>query len=66
MKFIFSLFLCLSLSACAMQPKQQELPIKNESEFSTIDLHKIANEAYDRSDWEESEKYYVKLVNLVP
>ncbi|MGK0298580.1 MAG: tetratricopeptide (TPR) repeat protein [Gammaproteobacteria bacterium] len=66
MKFIFPLFLSLSLSACAMQPKQQGLSKKNESEFSTIDLHKTADEAYDRSDWTESEKYYEKLVNIVP
>lgn len=66
MKYIFPLFLGLSLSACAVQPNQQVLPIKNESEFSTIDLHKTADEAYDRSDWTKSEEYYEKLVNLVP
>ena len=65
-KQIVTISLCLLLFSCAAQEVVPEQPQSVQTQINPVDLAKQADEAYQRSDWEESEEFYSKLVDIYP
>ena len=65
-KRIVTISLCLLLFSCAAQEVVPEQPQSVQTQINPVDLAKQADEAYQRSDWEESEEFYSKLVDIYP